>query len=419
VVAAPLIYYATEVKQYGGDVTVELLLWVLADRAAEAPFRWIRFVILGLAGGTALFFSHAALFVLAGIGAAALIGGESSRAKPQRIAGTAVAAAIWLAGFAGVYALSLHRLSHNARLLRYFTERLEGFPPGGALADVRWFLTRIAQAFAYPGSLDREMAVLGLFLGLVVIFRRNRRLLVTWAAPGAFALLAAAMRKYPFEGRLILFVLPSLYLIAAEGMEEVRVRTRSGGPLLFAAVWLLFLVHPTVAMARGMIVPRYFEHVRPVLQRVSASRRPGDVVYVYYGAQYAVRYYLETRPISLADAPAAALFASLSEPGTDWYSPALVSRPPGFLVGSESRENWLDYGRQIEPLAGHPRVWIVFTHTFSWNGVDERDLFLRYLDRLGTRREAFEAPGASAYLYDTRQGSAGEQVGRVSMPGGG
>jgi hypothetical protein len=265
-----------------------------------------------------------------------------------------------------------------------------------------WFLGRISQVFVYPGSLDRDVAVLAVVFGLIVCFPRDRRRLVAWIAPGALALIAAALRIYPFEGRLILFVLPGLYFVVAEGMEELRVRTISSGPLLFATVWLLLLIHPVASMWRGLISPRYFEHARPVLQYVSASRRSGDVVYVYYGAQYAMRYYLETRPLVLADLPTPSLFAPPADRQAGWYPAALLSRPPSFLVGTASREDWLGYQKQVESLAGHARVWVIFSHVFSWNGVDERDLFLRYLDRMGTRRDTFGKPGASAFLYDTR-----------------
>jgi hypothetical protein len=316
--------------------------------------------------------------------------------------GTATAAIAWAAAVAGMYALSWHRYAKNAQLVRYFAERLEAFPPPGILTGVKWLLGRMAEVLVYPGSLDREVAVLGVLFGVIVCSRRDPRRLVMWAAPGVFALLAAALRLYPFEGRLVLIVIPALYLIVAEGMEEIRARTTSNSPLLFAAIWILLLIHPIVAMCRGMVRPHFFEHVRPVLQHVSAARRPGDVVYVYYGAQYAIRYYLETRPLSLADVPAESVFAPSIDVGENWYPPALVSRPPSFIVGTESRENWLDYGRQMNALAGHPRVWIVFSHVFSWNGVDEEDLFLRFLDRIGARQDSFGRPGASAFLYDTR-----------------
>jgi 4-amino-4-deoxy-L-arabinose transferase-like glycosyltransferase len=409
VTSEPLIYYATEVKQYAGDVTVELILWWLATRAEEGDFRRGRYASLGLAGGVALFFSHAAAFVLAGIALAALIDGKGdfAAARRRRVLGTAAAAIVWAAAFAGMYALSWHRYAKNAQLVGYFAERLEGFPPPGTLAALKWLLGRMAQVLVYPGSLNRVVAVLGVLFGLIVISRRDRRRLVMWTAPGALALLAAALRLYPFEGRLILFVIPALYLIVAEGMEEIRVRTRSSTPILFAAVWILLLIHPVVAMSQGMVRPRYFEQTRPVLQYVSAARRPGDVVYIYYGAQYAVRYYLETRTLSLADVAVESMLAPSTDAEVNWYQPALVSRPPSFLVGTGSRENWLDYGRQVETLAGHARVWIIFSHVFSGDGVDERDLILRFLDRLGTRQDAFGQPGASAFLYDTRSRPGG------------
>src|SRR5262249_34835864 len=157
-------------KQYGGDVTVELILWWLASRVEEGEFRWRRFVALGVAGGAALFFSHAAGFVLAGLGLAALLRRGSSAAQARQLPGMIRAAAIWAAAFASMYALSLHRYAGSESLVRYFTQRLEGFPPGGVLAGMMWFFGRISQVFVYPGSLDRDVAVLAAVFGLIVCF---------------------------------------------------------------------------------------------------------------------------------------------------------------------------------------------------------------------------------------------------------
>src|ERR1700687_1299360 len=38
-IAEPLVYYSTELKQYSGDVAVELALWSLANRILGKPFR--------------------------------------------------------------------------------------------------------------------------------------------------------------------------------------------------------------------------------------------------------------------------------------------------------------------------------------------------------------------------------------------
>jgi hypothetical protein len=172
--------------------------------------------------------------------------------------------------------------------------------------------------------------------------------------------------------------------------------------LVAAALVMLLLYHPIGASFDGLVHPRYFEQLEPVLEHVSASRRPGDAVYLYYSAQYAARYYLETRRISLADVPTSDLLAPAAEATQGWYAAALVSRPPSFFVGSGSRQDWLDYGRQLDVLAGRPRVWIIFSHVNIRLGVDERRLFLEHLDAAGTRLAAFEQPGASAFLYDLR-----------------
>jgi hypothetical protein len=403
-IAEPLVYYSTEVKQYSGEVAIELALWSLASRLEEEPVRRGRFVMLGLAGAAALFFSYTAVFVLGGIGLAWLVGTWPARGR-RHLAGPALTAGLWAAAFAGIYALSLHRLAGSALLVRYFTEQLPGFPPSGILSAARWLVGRLFEAFQFPGGLARAgIPAFCAVLGAAVVLRRDRRELVMWTAPGALALVAALARAYPFEGRLVLFVVPTLYLLVAEGAEEVALRMRPGGLLAAGTLVVLLLLHPVAAALEGLAHPRYFEQISPVLEHVSASRRPGDVVYLYYSSQYAVRYYLETRRLSLADAHASELLApsSAGEAGSGWYSPALLSRPPGFFVGSPSRGSFLGYGRQLDALAGRPRVWIIFSHVHVGSGVDERRLFLDYLDGMGTRLEAFEEPGASAFLYDLR-----------------
>jgi len=42
----------------------------------------------------------------------------------------------------------------------------------------------------------------------------------------------------------------------------------------------------------------------------------------------------------------------------------------------------------------------MFSHVATWHGVDEEKLFLSYLERIGTRKDTFNASGASVYLYD-------------------
>ena len=402
-IAEPLVYFSTELKQYSSDVALELALWTLASRVAE-PLRPSRLAALGLAGAAALFLSHTAIFVLGGVGLALLLGNWPARGK-QGLAGLALTFCLWGAALAGVYALSLHHLTGNARIIRYFTERAAGFPPAGVFSEIRWLIGRLLELFRFPGGLDHGgIPAFCAVVGTVAVFRRERSAFVMWIAPGALSLLAALARLYPFEGRLILFVVPALYLLVAEGAQEVLLRTRPGGVLLAGTLIFLLLLHPVAAALDGVERPRYFEQIRPVLEHVSRARRSGDVVYLYYAAQYAVRYYMETRRLSVAEAPTSELLAPTARVATGavGYEPALVSRPPSFYVGSDSRGDSSRYRRELDALAGHPRVWILFSHIVTWSSADERRPLLDHLDRIGTRLEAFEEPGASAYLYDLR-----------------
>lgn len=406
-ISEPLVYYSAEAKQYSGDVAIELALWLAVCGIEAGSLRLRKAVALGLAGAAALFFSHAAIFVLAGAGLVLLAGALPPRGW-RRFAPVLLIGTLWAAAFAGVYLLSLRRLSADPRLVQYFAERSAGFPPAGLLAGARWAAGRFLQVFRFPGGMDRAVPALCAVVGAAVLWRRDRRVLATWIVPAALSLLAAFAGVYPFDGRVVLFVVPALYLLIAEGAEELVRRAKPvplplAGALVASVLAFLLLFHPAVSAARGWRLPRNLEELRPVLERVSAQRRPGDAVFLYYGSQYAARYYLETRRLSLDDLPLSELLApTTAEVTRDWFGPALHSRPPGFFVGSISRKDPSQYARELDALAGQARAWVVFSHVHTGSGVDEKQFFLTQLDGMGRRLDAFEEPGASALLYDLR-----------------
>src|SRR5512146_485715 len=65
-VAAPLIYFAAETKQYSSDMAVALALVLLTLRLRERPLDARRAAALAVAGAVAPFVSQPSLFVLAG-----------------------------------------------------------------------------------------------------------------------------------------------------------------------------------------------------------------------------------------------------------------------------------------------------------------------------------------------------------------
>jgi hypothetical protein len=135
-VSDQLVSYASELKQYSGDVACALAGTLLALTVRSKPVTVARLVALGTFGAAAVWFSHPAVFVLTGVGVILLAGGRARRD------GWASAALVhvgltWLSSFAAVYAMSRVQLGDPRPMLVFwhcaFPSGLPGrpeIPPG-------------------------------------------------------------------------------------------------------------------------------------------------------------------------------------------------------------------------------------------------------------------------------------------------
>jgi hypothetical protein len=92
------------------------------------------------------------------------------------------------------------------------------------------------------------MAIGGFSLAL-----RERRVFLILALPILLALVAAAWRKYPLHGRLMIELVPAFYVMIAEGTQ--RLRTRLGGPA-YVVVLVLLLAYPCASTFYEAQAPR-------------------------------------------------------------------------------------------------------------------------------------------------------------------
>jgi hypothetical protein len=83
---------------------------------------------------------------------------------------------------------------------------------------------------------------LGLFLlGGVSMGSRWRGGVYVLVAPILFTLIASALRQYPFHGRLLLFLIPSVHLLVGEGSAALTAR---GRPIAAFALGAFLLAQP-------------------------------------------------------------------------------------------------------------------------------------------------------------------------------
>jgi hypothetical protein len=113
----------------------------------------------------------------------------------------------------------------------------------------------------------------GVFLsGCVSFWRRDRKALWVLGLPAAFALLAACLRQYPFHGRLVLFLVPALLLVIAEGAGRLRARLGRGVP--WAVVLGALLCFPSLGVLYHLVQPRGRDGLNPYGDRPPSRLDP-------------------------------------------------------------------------------------------------------------------------------------------------
>lgn len=259
-VSDDLIYFASEVKQYETDVAAGLLCSLMALELASRPASVARLCAFGVAGATVLWFSHPSAFVLAGTGTV-LIASALARREWRRAHLLALMSLLWAASFAGVYAVSLELLGHKRDMWNFWSFAFPPIPPS-SLWDATWMLRRFLYLFINPldfltplGPTLSALAAASLFLaGSASMARRDKRTFWMLVAPGLFALLAAYLQLYPFHGRLVLFLVPSLLLLIAEGTACVG--EAAGSRTLWALLLGFLFLFSTLGAFYHLAQPR-------------------------------------------------------------------------------------------------------------------------------------------------------------------
>jgi len=368
-----LVYYSSEVKQYIVDVAVTISLLLIAAPAFNTAPRKKDFAWLALAGLIALWFSHPALFVLAGIGLALLIIYIQRRdyASLRRVIGMG---AIWFLEIGLLYLLILKDLSQNAYMREYWQGAFLPMPPWRAAG---WFLSSIRENISIQFGIP--YAVLFIFtlmlIGGVALFFQQREYAVALACIVLVTLAASALQFYPLFERMILFLVPVGLILLGKTVEALHQRLQKYGFLsvFSAAVLAGFLIYgPLVTSLQSFAAPKYFEHIRPTMEHLRDSWKDGDALYVSNGALPAFRFY----------AP----------------SYGLESVPYGYgqREDYQSRQTILS---QLDSFKGQSRVWILFSHVYEKGDFNEREFVLNYLDQMGKKKREFRMPGTSVFLY--------------------
>jgi 4-amino-4-deoxy-L-arabinose transferase-like glycosyltransferase len=368
-----LIYYSSELKQYSTDVLVTLLILLVAPKCLEDKVKPHKLIGLGIIGFLAIWFSHPSLFVFAGVLLSLGLTFVFRRDK-HNLSWLIGSSAIWIAGLALNYFINLRYLESNDTLVRYWSSAFAPLPPWDHFS---WYYNAFISMLKDPATLPTSTILVGiLVVGISSLAFRRWPLMLVLLAPFLLTLLASALERYPFNGRLLLFILPSLFLLLAEGVKRIRIILakvkKPLADLVYASLILYLLYNPASISYNNLRFPPMGEHIKPVMEYIQGNYHSGDLIYVYYGAR----------------------------PAFEFYMPFYRLDRSSCVGGVAARNEPLKYLEDIEKLRGNRRVWFIFSHNCSWCIVNEQQFILEYLDQIGIKRDELLSDGASVYLYD-------------------
>lgn len=363
----PLIYYSSELKQYSTDVMVLLIILLMTYLVIEKKSNW-HFILFAVIGTILIWFSHPALLTLPAIGISLGIYYWVKKDKKSFIKLLCVTA-VWLLSFSILYFVTLRFLAHDRFMENYWSQDfLPRNPFSKTINFVDWYLENTFGIFQYPtGLFFSGIACLAFVIGVVSFYRTKKLKLLILYSPIIITAVASLLRKYPFENRLILFLVPIILLIIGEGIKEFFNYKLVNTKLLGILVLILIFMHPFVNDVRYVFNPRTRNEIKPVMNYLSESRQKGDTIFLYHFGETAVEYYAPKYGFNRSD----------------------------FIVDNDHNRDF----DNIDKYNGTKRFWILFAYTSS-RFPYAKEIYLSYLRHSGKELKSFSADGASVYLFD-------------------
>jgi hypothetical protein len=379
-----LVYYSTELKPYATDATTSLFIVLAIVKHDD----WRHGTLwLALGGAVATWLSYPSVFVLAGMGATALVRALTQRRWDlSRRLGAGIVC--WIAAFTAHWALSISPLLEQPAQARAWAS---GFPPaplewgpalswvGESLAGFVYLSFRQVRAEGLATRAEWFDAWNIILMALVttavaMLAHRSKWGLLLLTTPAMATLGAAFLGIYPFRNRLLLFLTPLLYALVASLVESLCHERASWVHRLAVVLAIGALVPFLAPSARRVVTPDDQSNIKGALSFMAEHALPGDRLAVstwswaafdYYGPRYG--------------------FAR---------SQAVLSVPRS----GRARRLLKD----LRARGADGRVWLLFSHRLY-----EGQAWVRDVGRLAPVLKIWEGDGALAALIDVGDAADG------------
>lgn len=130
-------------------------------------------------------------------------------------------------------------------------------------------------------------------IGLILLFKTERYKALILSSPIIICWIAAALKIYPFDGRLILFLLPNILLILLVPLDKIKFNKNFLNILVIICSSILFINY-FIVFSAGLVsgnTSYLRQDVKPLLKILHDEKNEDDILYVYYGSNPSFIYY--------------------------------------------------------------------------------------------------------------------------------
>jgi hypothetical protein len=286
-----LIYYASEVKQYMGDVfSVLLILFLtLLDKPNATKIKYLTVI-----GPLLLFLSHITPFVLAGVFLYFLFSVNNSKEKKLFV----ILFIVWAIGFGFYYATFVYGHPAKSFMLTFWENSL-GFMPLTWEFDKLYFF--FGQKFILVTRYMLGLDAIGKYIFLVIIslgiyaffVNKNEKVLLLLLLPLFIHLLFSGLKMYPLEARLFLYSIPVWILLMVKGLEYLQDLISLKNVRLSKFVVLLPIVSVFFAVISRVEAgfPTKGTEIKETYKLLESKRQNGEALFVTTSARPAYTFY--------------------------------------------------------------------------------------------------------------------------------
>ena len=367
-----VIYYSSEVRVYSFDVLVALYLLWLGLKMRSSPLNSKSIILFGLSGAVAIWFSFPSIIILSAVFMAGtweyVHNKDWKNLRIRMMIGVA-----WGLNFMFFYFWGIQKFTNFSKTHIYWFEYNKNIihKPASLFFHLEGIWSHFYKMFINPAGLNLPLlAIFFFFLGCYAIYSKNKFKCLLLSSPILLAAVAAILKKYPFKERLILFLLPSLFLLIGLGWEyfynQERKFFKNGFYSFILLILLLF--HPFQNSYIHLFNPIKRPKIKQAMQYIKSHLQKNDCLYVVqWTVATPVEYYKDQIKI-----PSSIIFKASGGIGRK----AII--------------------KDMKKLSKFRRVWIIYGPA---RGLYQRQI-LDFFNHKAKQLDVFRTEGTFCYLYE-------------------